>query len=234
MIREELIKKSPLRTFEASVHGMTAAGKLGVVAAPKGVGKTACLVQLAIDRLLQQKAIIHVSYASRVDYILTWYEDIYQELARSLGLEFDRDIYEEVVKHRVVMNFSQEGMRTDHVLPSLEAMMVHGKPGVETVIVDGYNFIDSPAQDLQKFKDFAWRMRKEVWISASLRGEEPLFDERGRPRELERYLEAIDILVTLRYHDRRVWLHVVKDMDYPPAGELGISLDPATLLMARL
>lgn len=233
MIQEEFVKRSPLRILEASVRGTMGAGILGVLAGRKGVGKTACLVQLAIDRLFQQKSVIHVSYAGRVDHILTWYEDIFRELARNMGSEFGRDLYEDIVKNRVIMNFSQEGMKTDYLLRSVEAMIVHGKLGVETVIVDGYNFIDSPAHDFEKFKDFARRMSKEVWFSASLKGEEPLFDDWGWPRELERFLETIDILITLSYRGSRVWLHVVKDQDYPPAGELAVSLDPTTLLMVR-
>jgi len=232
MIREEFIKRSPLRILEESIHGGLGRGNLGVFAARKGIGKTACLVQVATDKLFQQKSVIHVSYSSRVDYILKWYEDIFHEISRSLSLEYATESYEDVIKNRVIMNFNQEGTRTDQVLRSLEAMITHGKFGVETIIVDGYNFVESLAEDLCKFKDFAGRMTQEVWFSASLKGEEPLFDDRGLPRELERVLGAIDVLITMKYKDDKIRLNVVKDHHYPPAGELMLSLDATTLLIA--
>ncbi len=234
MIKDEFIKRSPLRILEESIHGGLDRGNLGVLASRKGVGKTACLVQIATDKLFQQKPVIHVSYSSRVDYILKWYEDIFQEISRSLSLEAASEVYEDLIKNRVIMNFNQDGARTDQVLRSLEAMITHGKFGVETIIVDGYKFIDSPAEDLHKFRDFASRMSQEVWFSASLKGEEPLFDDRGLPRELERFLGAIDVLITMRYRDDKVRLHVVKDHHHPPAGELKLCLNPTTLLIAGL
>ena len=46
MIKKELISKSPLRILEKSIHGGVGKGNLGVIAARKGIGKTACLVHM--------------------------------------------------------------------------------------------------------------------------------------------------------------------------------------------
>jgi len=51
--------------------------------------------------------LIHVSYRSRVDHIITWYEDIFKELARQKDLELPEDFHDEVVRQRVIMNFKQ-------------------------------------------------------------------------------------------------------------------------------
>ncbi len=232
MIREEFIKRSPLRILEESIYGGLGRGNIGVLASRKGVGKTACLVQIATDKLFQQKPVIHVSYSSRVDHIIGWYEDMFREIAGRLNLESAADVHDDLIKNRVIMNFNQEGAKTEPVLRSLEAMIIHGKFAAETIIVDGYNFLQSLAGDLQKFKDFAGRMGLEVWFSASLKGEEPLFDDAGLPNELKPCLNDIDVLITLRFRDNRVKLDVVKDRNYPPAGEIKISLDPTTLLIA--
>jgi hypothetical protein len=233
MVKEELINRSPLRILENSIHGGLGKGRIGVLASRKGVGKTACLVHIATDKLFQQKPVIHVSYSSRVDYIINWYEDIFREIAKSLNLESISDIHDEVIKNRVIMNFNQEGTKTEQVLRSLEAMIQYGKFPAETVIVDGFNFIHSFPEDLGKFRDFAGKIGLEVWFSASLKGDEPLFDERGLPYELKRYLDYIDVLITLRSLENLVQLRLVKDHDYPSPGELKLGLDPGTLLIAE-
>lgn len=231
MVKDELISRSPLRILEKSIHGGLGKGKIVVLASRKGVGKTACLVHIATEKLFQQKPVIHVSYSSRVDHILNWYEDIFREIAKGLELESASEYHDELVKKRVIMNFNQAGTKTEQVLRSLEAMIRHGKFAAETIIVDGYSFLQSSPEDLKKFKDFAERLELEIWFSASLKGEDPLFDEQGRPRELERFLKNIDILITLEPKDNKVQLRLVKDQDHPSPGELKLSLDPTTLLM---
>lgn len=231
MIRAELIERSPLRSLEKSIHGGLGKGKIAVLASPKGVGKTACLVHIAMDKLFQGKPVIHVSYASRVDYIITWYEDIFKEITKKMELGDALDVHDEIVKNRVIMNFSQEGTRTEQILRSLEAMIRYGRFAADTIIVDGYAFSQAAGDDLKKFKDFAFRMGLEVWFSASLRGEGAPYDEKGIPVVLQDCLDGIDVLITLHSKESHVRLHVVKDHDFPAAGELPLKLDPKTLLL---
>jgi len=233
MIMEDLISRSPLRILENSIHGGLGKGNIGALASLKGVGKTACLVHIATDKLFQRKPVIHVSYASRVDHIISWYEDVFRQLAGGADPEAAAEIHDELVKIRVIMNFSQAGMRTEQVLKSLEALIQDGKFPAETVIVDGFNFSADSADDLARFKQFAGRMGLEVWFSASLKGAEPLFDERGVPRELGCCLDHIDVLITLHNLKHRVQMNLVKDHGYPAPGEIGLSLDPKTLLIAE-
>jgi hypothetical protein len=234
MFTEELIKKSPLRVLESAMHGGLGKGNIGVLASRKGVGKTACLVQIATDKLFQQKAVIHVSYSSRVDRIINWYEEIFRELSRSLNLEAAAEIHDETIKNRVIMNFSQEGTRTEQVLRSLEALIRDGRFPAETIIVDGFSFPQSAPGDIQRFKEFAVRMGSEIWFSASLKGAEPLFDERGNPRELDCCLDQIDVLITLRHWNDRVQLRLVREHGVHSPADLNLTLDPKTLLIAEL
>jgi hypothetical protein len=232
MVKEDLIKRSPLRVLEKSIHGGLGRGNIGVLASPKGVGKTACLVHIATDKLLQDRPVIHVSYASRVDYIIAWYEDIYNEIAKNRKLESARAVHDEIIRNRVIMNFQPDGSRTDQVLRSLEAMITFGKFAAEAVIVDGYDFSRPAAEDLRRFKEFAVKLGLEVWFSASLKETgEPLYDEAGTPAVLRDYRQAIDVLITLHTEGDHIALRVVKDRDYPPPGLLKLKLDPKTLLI---
>ncbi|NOR15181.1 MAG: hypothetical protein GQ544_05720, partial [Candidatus Aminicenantes bacterium] len=140
MVKTELIKRSPLRILEEAMHGGLGKGNVGILASRKGVGKTACLVHISTDKLFQDKAVIHVSYASRVDYIIKWYEDIFREIAKRRRLENAVEVHDEIIKNRVIMNFKQDAAKTDQVLKSVEAMINLGQFAAEAVIVDGYDF----------------------------------------------------------------------------------------------
>lgn len=232
-VKEELIKRSPLRVLERSISGGLGPGNIGVLASRKGVGKTACLVHIAVDKLLQGKPVLHVSYASRVDHIITWYEDIFKKLAEAPKMRSALDEFDELIHNRVIMNFKQDGTRTEQVLRSLEAMIVHGSFKADTVIVDGLDLVRAGAGELGMFKDFAGRLGLEVWFSASLKAEEPLFDDRGMPRELEPCLNAIDVLISLQHHGDHVHFNLVQDHGRLAPQDLRLKLDPTTLLIAK-
>ncbi len=232
-VKEEIIKRSPLRVLEKSISGGLGQGHVGVLASRKGVGKTACLVHIAADKLLQDQYVIHVSYASRVDYIVNWYEDIFKEIAKAPKMRSALDEFDELIRRRVIMNFKQDGARTEQVLRSLEAMIVHGNFRAGTVIVDGLDFAQAGPDDLRKFRDFAGRLGLEVWFSASLKKDEPLFDERGIPYELKDFLGTIDVLISLQHHGDHVHFNLVQDHGRLAAKEIRLKLDPTTLLIAK-
>ncbi|MGD2295963.1 MAG: hypothetical protein PVF22_09005 [Candidatus Aminicenantes bacterium] len=233
MIKSELIQRSPLRILEKSIHGGLGKGKIGIFASKKGVGKTACLVHLATDRLFQGRPVIHVSYSSRVDYIINWYEDIFKEIAKKRQLESAEDILDEIVKNRVIMNFKQDGANTEQVLKSVGAMIDHGKFAADSIIVDGFDFTQSCVEDLNEFKRFAQTLELEVWFSASLKGEGPLFNKKGVPFMLENCLDGIDVLITLRFKEDHIQLNLVKDHEFPSPVDLKLKLDPNTLLISE-
>jgi len=232
MIKSELIKRSPLRILEKSIQGGLKKGEIAVFASRKGVGKTACLVHIAIDKLFQGKCVIHVSYASRVDYIINWYEDIFKEIAKKQNLEPSLKTHDEIIKNRVIMNFNQQGTSTKQVLKSIEAMIKHGKFSADAVIVDGFDFSKSKPQDLVRFRNFAEKAGVEIWFSASIQDKKPLFDEKGLPTELLNFIQNIDVLATLKFQDHYVRLNIAKNRSVYHSKELPLRLDPATFLMA--
>lgn len=233
VINDELIKKSPLRLLEKSISGGLGAGCIGVLASPKGVGKTACLVHIACDKLLQETPVIHISYANRVDYIINWYEDIFKELAKKPGLKGILGVYDEIIKRRVIMNFKQDGARTEQVLKSLEAMITCGKIAARTVIVDGFDFSQARPDELKQFKDLAAKLKLEIWFSASLHDREPLYDENGIPHLLQDFIGIIDVLLTLQHHGSHVHLTLIKDHDKLAPRDVRLKLDPKTLLIVK-
>jgi len=233
-IKQELAGRSPLRILEKSISGGLGAGNIAVLASPKGVGKTACLVHIAADKLMQDKPVIHVSYSARVDYIIKWYEDIFKEPAKQPGTGDALDIFEDMIRKRVIMNFNQDGSRTEQVLKSLEAMITYGQFAADMIIVDGFDFRTAQPEELRSFKDFAGRLNLEIWFSASLHGQPPFYDQDGVPFVLKEHIEVIDVLLTLKQHAAHVNLILVKDHGRFAPRDLRLKLDPKTLLIVNV
>jgi hypothetical protein len=231
MLKQELIKNSPLRILEQSAHGGVGQGNIGVLAARQGVGKTACLVHIATDQLFQGKHVIHVSFAGSPAHIISWYEDIFSELARRLNLTHAMEEHDQLIKNRVIMNFNQAGASIDMVTRSLRSMIRDGGFAADVVIVDGYDFEKGSPADLAVFKNLAGELGLEIWFSASLREKEVSFDAEGVPTVLSSYMEHIAVFVFLRPDNGIIRLELRKDHNHVPQTDLHLKLDPKILLI---
>ncbi len=232
MVKSELNKRTPLRIFENSINGGVGKGNIGVLTSRKGVGKTACLVHIAMDKLFRGRHVIHVSFSSKVDHIAVWYEDIFKEIAKKRDLEDAVDIHDEIIKNRVIMNFNQDGIETSKVLSSISAMIEQGHFDADAVIIDGYDYARASQEDLRALKAFAKETNLEIWTSVSLQKDSP-YDESGIPVILKDYLDELAVIVTLMYEGDHVQLKVVKDHDKISPKEMSLKLDPKTLLIAE-
>jgi hypothetical protein len=234
MVKTELIKRSPLRLLEQSIHGGLGKGNIGVLASRKGIGKTACLVHIATDSLFQEKHVIHVSFSNRTDHIINWYEDIFKEIARKRNLDSALSVHDEVIKNRVVMNFSQEGVKPEQIIKSLKAMIIEGNFAADLIIIDGYDFAISDPADVKKIKHFAEELDLSIWFSATVDPDDPVVKtQEGIPANLEAFIDDISVLISLTPIDDHVKLGLIKDHDYFPKEDLHLILDSKSLLIAE-
>jgi hypothetical protein len=231
MVKEELIQRSPVRIFMNSIHGGLKPGELGLVASPSGIGKTSVLVQIALYKLLQDKKIIHVSFTRHTDYILAWYEDIFDEFIRKKNLENEHDIKNDIVKNRVLMKFTQGGISSDQILRSLSALIKDGGFNAESIIIDGYDFSLAEEGHVAAIKSFAAEMGVSVWYSCTVNGEEPLYDEHNIPLVVEKHADNFAVIIILEPKPAYIDLTVSRDRDVINPEHLALKLDPKTLLI---
>jgi hypothetical protein len=248
MVKEELIQRSPVGFFMKSIHGGLSQGELGVIASLSGLGKTSVLVQIAMDQLLQGKKVIHVSFNQHTDYVLAWYEDIFDEFIKKKNLEHEEDIKADIVKNRVLMKFNQEGLTVDQILKSLKAMIRDGGFAAECVIVDGYRFTPQEGAQISKIKDFAKDLRLSIWFSCTVsegqeNREQGPYDKHNIPVILKDYAELFEVIVVLEPKQDHIRLAVPRNFHSPESGperaaasegspeHSALKLDPKTLLI---
>ncbi|MDR2743405.1 MAG: hypothetical protein LBB98_14830 [Treponema sp.] len=243
MVKNELVERSPVRVFEKSIHGGLKAGEIGIIAAPSGIGKTSVLVQIALDKLLQGKKVIHVSFTKHTDYVLAWYEDIFEEFVMKKNLENIAEVKNDVIKNRVLMKFSQEGISGEQINRSLRALITEGGFDAQAVIVDGLDFSPGERERLQGARDFARELGLSIWYSCTVKapGElprsasvgvlGPAYDKRGIPLVIGDYVDLIDVIIALDPKVDHIELTISKDRDVYNPEHIALRLDPKTLLI---
>jgi hypothetical protein len=231
MVKEDLIARSPVRVLEKSIGGELKAGEIGIISAPSGIGKTSVLVQIALDKLLQGKKVIHVSFTQHADYVLGWYDAMFGEFIGKRPLDGERDIRDDIVKNRVLMNFNQDAVREDMILKSIRAMITEGGFKAEKLIIDGLDFSRINADRLAAVKTFAGDYGLGVWYSCTVKGPEPHYDKSGVPLVIADFADIVDLVLVLEPRPDHVRLTVAKDRGGTGAKVSELKLDTKTLLI---
>jgi len=232
MIKTEQLKRSPLRILKKTTHGGVGKGNIGVIAARKGVGKTACLVHIATDQLFEEKHVIHVSFSANPSHIISWYEDIFDEIARKFKVN-STEIHDSIIKNRIIMNFNQDGTKTGQIMNSIKSMIKEGHFDANTIVVDGYDFNKTTKENFKLIKSFAEELGLEIWFSASLKEDESDFDKNNVPQLLADYINDIAILIYMKPKGKFINLQLVKDHDILPVKNMHLNLDPKSLLIVE-
>jgi len=231
MVKNELVKKSPLRILEKSSHGGVGKGNIGVITAKKGVGKTACLVHIATDQLLQDKHVIHVSFSGDTQHIISWYEDIFAEISRRRDLESAMEVHNQIIKNRIIMNFIWQRITIEQVVARIRSIVKNSKYKVDYIIVDGYNFYEGSPEDLMYIKDFAKQEGIGFWFSASVTEDMDVSSGQRIPSVLTEYSNLIDIIIGLTPVGKVIHLELLKDHDDIRGEDIHLKLDPKILLI---
>jgi len=231
MVISELVQRSPIRVLDQAIHGGLKAGELGVIAAPSGIGKTSVLVQIGLDKLLQGKKVIHVSFTQHTDYVLVWYKDIFNAFIKKRNLQNEKDVKDEIEKNRVLMKFNQEGLTVDQILKSIRALIKEGGFNADALIVDGLNFSKVTETHIAALKAFAAEMGVSIWFSCTVKAEEASYDKRNIPLVIKNYADTFAVIVVLEPKQDNITLTVSRDRDEHIPEDLALKLDPKTLLV---
>ncbi|MCM1321246.1 MAG: hypothetical protein NC041_01100 [Bacteroides sp.] len=166
MGKQELIDRSPVRFFEKATNGGLKAGEIGVLASKKGLGKTSVLVQIGLDMLLQDKKVVHVSFNQQTLRVMTWYEDIFNEMAKKKAIINLGELKTELNKNRIVLNFNQDAVSSEQIVSTLRAL-ASGGIRTDALIIDGVDFSKVSEAKINVLKEYAKEAQMVIWFSCN-------------------------------------------------------------------
>jgi KaiC/GvpD/RAD55 family RecA-like ATPase len=233
MYQKEVNERSPLRAFERSIHGGLGRGNLGVMIARAGVGKTACLVQIAMDDLMRGRPVLHVSLDQPVSHVRGWYDEIFRELSGAYNLVHPEIVRLEVERSRHIQSYLGKSFSVGKLYDAARFLKEHMDFHPAAMIIDGYSFTDAADDQVRSLKALAVELNCEMWLSALTRRQEPVSDESGIPTSVARFGDFVSVVVMLEFKQSRVSLQLLKDHDNPDVSRLSIELDPRTLLLVE-
>jgi len=233
MLKTELIKRSPVRILEKTIHGGLGKGCLGVFTARKGVGKTASMVHVATDKMLRDQNVIHISFADDPQHIKSWYEQVFLEVARQYKLDNANDIYEDLLHRRLVLHFKQKDLSFSQIKEIFYQVTKSASFTPQTIFVDGFPFEDAAIDQLKEWQQFAIELNVEIWFSATMHRHDMQLDEKGVPAPVNRFYDLFSVIIMLNPKEDYIDFNLLKAHNDQNFDKLHLKLDPQTLLIAN-
>jgi hypothetical protein len=232
MRRKEINERSPVRVLEASIHGGLGAGKIGVVIARHGVGKTAFLVGVALDDLMRGRKVLHVSLDQDSEKVRSFYDEIFSDLAHERELEDVWKVRIEMERNRRIHSYLNGSFSADKLIEAIGFMRAHGEFSPAASILDEYPLDEATPEDLQALRKIAVDNEAEIWMSATTHRDSDADDD-GVPQPVAGLIDQLDVVLQMAHDTKAVHVSLLKDHDNPQTPDLRLALDPTTLLLQK-
>jgi hypothetical protein len=227
-----------MRVFEKSMHGGLGRGNVGVVAAKTGVGKTPLLVQIALDDLMRDRRVLHISHEHAVDHVRAYYDEIFHELAAASHLEAPEGVKLDIERHRLIFSLMAQASAAPPSLRGgkssltriLETVqfareVMHFEPDV--IVIDHFDFANAGDDAAAALASLAKERNVELWLSVHAEGATKTPGQ--LPAPLDRFAASLGVVVYLQPEKDVVRLRLLKDHDNQDLAELHLRLDAHTM-----
>lgn len=229
MLRKDIVLKNPLSLLGHETDDLLPAGGFGAILAYAGVGKTALMVQLALNAILRNKNVLHISLNEPVNKVALWYEEVFRNISKSYELHPMGEVWETILTHRFIMTFQAEGFSVPRLKERLTDLTTQGIFFPQMMIIDGLPFDKPVNRILSDLKSLAADYRLPVWFSIRTQKDEgngtDIFSSNN-----EAMGDLFDVAIKLQPEGNAVFLKAIKGGSFT-SGQPDLILDPATLLI---
>jgi len=221
---------SLLKILEKSSRKGLGRGNLGVLVARAGVGKTACLVHIAMDKLLRNEKLVHASLQDSPEKVTSYYNVIFSELVKALKLTNPADIKTRIDKNRMILAYLNQSFDLRRIKENLKNLSEKVGFVPDTIIVDGLDFSKAGVEMFEGFKRLAQEFQLEVWFSALSKGTPGEAKPQAIPAPADKFDSFFSIVIELQPTQSAVELRLLKDHENPALLDEKVLLDPKTFL----
>ena len=229
MVKQDLSLQSPLRFLGYKTEGILPNGGFGAILARAGVGKTAFLIQTALDYLIRDKNVLHISLNDPVEKVGLWYEEVFRNMTAKWSRKQAQECWETLLPHRFIMTFRVEGFTVPILDERLTDLSEQGVFFPRVLLIDGFRFDQTSRNILLSLKTLVEKRALGAWFTVRThRHETPGPD--GMPAPLITVSDLFEVIIRLHPVGSEIHVNAIKGgtsiTDTPD-----LLLDPSTLLV---
>jgi hypothetical protein len=230
MQKEDLIKKNPLRVLNPLTPETLPDHRMGLIMARAGLGKTAILVQIAMDSMFRGQKVLHVSIGEGLEKAKAWYEDIYKYITEGFQLENAAEVEGELMRNRMIMTFKEAAFSRPKLEERLNDLVYQNIFRPEVVLVDGYDFAEADYDSVMDLKEMMAALNVQGWFSALRHRDDDRKSAAGVPAPCHEVDGLFDTVIILQPEKDSILLNIIKD-EYDGAAGKVLNLEPSTMMV---
>jgi len=229
MLKKEMIYRNPLVKLGYEQEDILPNGGLGAVLAHAGVGKTALLVQVALNMMIREESVLHVSLHEAVGKVDIWYQELFHNIAANFTEAERKEYWDHIQPYRFIMTFRVESFGVPTLEERMTDLMQQNIFKPHTVIIDGLKFDQTGRDQLVLFKQLAEKYAMRIWFTVhEHRHEAPAAN--GLPVSFLHVADLFDVIVQMEAKGEEIYIKALKG-ESPGAKPQALLLDPATMLI---
>lgn len=229
MLKQDLNIRNPLRLLGKKTEDILPEGGFGAVLARAGVGKTALTVQIAMNSLLNNQKVLHLSLNDPVDKVTLWYKEVFTLLADQYNVMQVDQLWEMILPQRFIMTFRVDRFTVPRLEERLEDLSAQKIFIPDMIILDGMPFDENIRPQLLEIQALAQRLKVHVWFTVQTHRHE-LPEPNGMPPQLKDLSELFDVVIQLSPQGKDIQILALKG-NTAASKEIPLSLDPSTMLI---
>jgi len=234
MTKDDLIRNNPLRALGLGETTDNGNQGLGLVMARAGLGKTAILVQIALDFMMRGERVLHVSIGETVDKARNWYDDIFSLISSEMKESERAEIEPEIMRNRMIMTFKESSFSLATLEERLDDFIKQDVYKPQCLIVDGYDF---SAGDRGIVEGFAQLMKNRnldmTWFSAVSHRADGRVSANGVPAPCHEMEDMFGTVLFINPEDQAIKLDILKCIDCELDASSKLAFDPSTMLIKK-
>ncbi len=235
MLKKDLIANNPLGAFKADANGNDISQRMGLVMARAGLGKTAILVQIALDNMLHGKQVLHVSVGQNIQKTKSWYDDILRDITTGSQSDHTAQVQYEVMRNRMIMTFNESSFSRPKLEERLNDLIYQDIFRPSCMIIDGLDLDKVDRQILEDMRELQKEANMNIWFSAVIhRTDLDMDSTTNLPSCCSSMAELFDTVIMLQPEsngESRIFLNILKDTTGCVEPGKTLRLDPTSMIV---
>lgn len=226
---EPLVSQNPLRALKMG----PASPGMGLVMARAGLGKTALLVQIALDSILRGNRVIHVSIGESIEKTRAWYDDILQSILNEYSVNKPHELIDMIKQHRMIMTFNASALNRAKLEERLNDLVVQDIFVPNCLVLDGFDFENTDRKTIEELKELVTKMNLQAWFSAVSHRDDQRASAAGVPAPCHEVDDLFDSVILLKPETGHICLDILKNHGETSDAGVSLSLNPSTMMVKQ-
>ncbi len=220
---------NPFKKLGNHTDDVIGKGGFGAVTARAGVGKTAILVQLALNAMLRNQNVLHISLNDAVTKVGVWYKEMFNNISAQNDAQDNRRIWDSILPYRFIMTFKVEGFSVPKLEERLTDLTEQNIFSPDLVIIDGLPFDEDTRHALSDLKTLGEKHGMRIWFTVTTHRDEKTGDM-GIASQIKPVKDLFDIIIELRPEGKMIHVYPVKGSE-TESDHMPLVFDPSAMIL---